>query len=321
MPKLFVSLLVLASCAFPSPLTSLGNTYNAILFGNLTGLSGDTEGRLLVGGNATFNASYSVGVAVIGSVLPPSSTRDDLIVFGNLSTTSLWGVNANAVYAGTLSGPGVSNISSGATTRQQSSITLQTGTGNALSNGTGTTLSALQSELVQKSQTWGALADQGVVTHTLSFGTLTLTGNNPTLNVFNISAAEYNASSIDITAPAGATVLINISGATPNISGGSINLHGVSRTNVLYNFFQATSLTLGARLLEGSLLAPLTTTVNLNGGAVNGIGVLAGTITQTSGFEFHNFAFDGNLPNPVPEPAWTGLTAALALAVVVLARR
>lgn len=311
---LFAALLCTTANAFGAALNSLGQHYNAILFGNLNASGGDTEGRLLVGGNATYTVSYGVGSAVIGLTLPPSSTRDDLVVLGNLSTITNWGVNANAVYGGTLSGPGVSNLSPGATQRQQASITLDLLTGNALSNGLGITMAQLLAESQANSSAWGSLADRGVVTKSAQFTTLTLEGNDAVLNVFNITAADWTNSTIDITAPAGSTVLINVGGTTVTASGGAVVLHGVTRENVLYNLPKATVLSLASRGLEGSLLAPFLTSGTFDGGNVNGQSVLSGTITQQNGFEFHNFPFNGIPGADTPEPA----TAALAVVGLVV---
>ncbi|WP_435167707.1 choice-of-anchor A family protein [Paenibacillus glycanilyticus] len=59
----------------------IANGFNLFLFGDHTQSFVDSEGRVAVGGNATYN-SYG-----IGDKLPVSTTRADLIVRGNIDIT------------------------------------------------------------------------------------------------------------------------------------------------------------------------------------------------------------------------------------------
>lgn len=288
--------------------------YNAFIYGNLTGNTGDVEGRLAVGGNASIPNTYSVGIAVIGSQLPQSSTRDDLIVRGTFTTapSSSWAVLANAAY-GSLSGGGVTHVSPGASSRVQAAITLNAATGNAVADGE--TFESIQSTLQDSSTFLGSLTTPGVSISEM-FSDLTLTGTNAGLNVFNITASQWGSNSTRLVdAPVGSTVVINISGATINFSGGTMGSVGVVRNNILLNFFEATSLQSSGFAYEGSVLAPFTTTTAFNGGAINGQGFHGGNVTQDTGFEWHNFQFTGTLPIPEPTVMTFLLAAMGALAL------
>jgi choice-of-anchor A domain-containing protein/uncharacterized repeat protein (TIGR01451 family) len=291
--------------------TSLGTAlnYNALIFGSLTAASGDTEGRLTVDGNATFTQSYGVGL-----VLPSDPTRDDLIVGGNLINQASWSVNANAVYGGTITG-GNTLFHRNGTTRQQSPILLDPATGNAVTAG-GESFAQLQDELIDKSTFWGSLPDQGVVTKTVSNGTLTLVGNDPTLDVFNVTADQWAGPSTsvrDITAPPGATVLINVSGQPANIVGGSMHLFGTDVNHVLMNFFNATTITSTNFQYVGSVLAPLASATLGPGGDLEGVAIFGGDVNEQNGFEFHNRPFRGQLPDITAPTVSTQQSATAAL--------
>ena len=288
--------------------TSLGTAlfYNELIFGSKTAGTGQVAGRLAVGENATFPVSYGVG-----NTLPQDPTRDDLIVGGNLINQASWQVNANAVYGGTITG-GNTLFHANGTTRQQSPILLSPATGNAVTAG-GQSFNQLQQELVGKSASWGGLPDQGVVTKAVINSTLTLVGNNPTLNVFNLTAAQWATAARSITAPAGATVLINVAGATQDFLGG-MNLRGTDAGHVLMNFFQATTFTSHNILFNGTVLAPLAA-ATLNNDTFNGEGVFGGDVNQQS-VGFNNDPFTGMLPDVTP-PAVTITTAPSPTAVTL----
>jgi choice-of-anchor A domain-containing protein len=190
-------------------------------------------------------------------------------------------------------------------------VTIDPLTGNVPNDGSGMTLSALKTSLTGYADFLGGLADQGVVTKELLYSTLTLTGNDPLLNVFNITASDWAASTININAPTTSTVLINIAGTTVNWSGsgmtinGDASLTGSMVSQVMYNFVDATSINGSSRAILGSVLAMHSADTTISGGSVNGLAIFGGNLNQLNGFEPHNAGFDGNLPSmkAVPEPA------------------
>lgn len=295
-------------------LASLGTAlnYNGLIFGDLVVPTGaDTEGRLVVAGSATFQDNYVVGApppfsSPQGAQLPLDPTRDDFIVGENIFNNGgfAWVVNGNAVYGETFTGPPLQHAAG--STRQQSPVLLSSTRGNAVTSG-GQSFAQLQAELFSRSQFWGGLPARGVGTQFFGGGVLNLIGTDPTLNVFNVPAAQWSGTNLirNIGAPAGSTVLINIIGPSVTINGGAMLLAGVDRENVLLNFPQATAIASTDFDYEGSVLAPLAS-ATFDGGILTGNGIFGGDVTQGGGFEFHNFTFRGDLPdfppNVVPVP-------------------
>jgi hypothetical protein len=71
-------------------------------------------------------------------------------------------------------------------------------------------------------------------------------------------------------------------------------------TRILYNFYEATSLTIAGIGVQGSILAPWADTF-FDDGHIDG-NLIAKSLRGAG--EGHNRLFDGNLPvQPVPEPA------------------
>ncbi|MGA5297558.1 choice-of-anchor A family protein [Streptomyces koyangensis] len=117
--------------------------------------------------------------------------------------------------------------------------------------------------------------------------------------------------------PDGATVLVNVYGATRTLDSSAVTLpDSGQRRRLLWNFPDATALSLtGTAQLEGSVLVgqpASVTTLALSG--VNGRFYSAGSLTHTSagesgGQELHAYPFDGDLPDcdttpvtPSPSP-------------------
>ncbi len=308
------------------------NIYNAIILGNLNASGGDVEGRLLVGGNASFSGAYSVGNATFGTQLPNSASRDDLIVFGNITTGSRWPVNANTVYGGTFtytgnqqpgSPTGLSHNSAGATDIHMSNFSVDLSNGNVVAAGSGWTLGNLTNLLGNMSSGYGSMASGGAVSVIKNAGSLQLTGDSSTLDVFNVSAADWSgATSQVIHAPSGATVVVNLLGSAVNVSGGSMLLQGVDANHVVFNLPDATIFSSSGYDWSGSILAP-NAAATLSGGGMSGVGVF-GSASQNNGWQFKNSAFKGAIPIPTaatPEPASIVLLGGGMVAIALRIRR
>src|SRR5262249_52585356 len=108
-----------------------------------------------------------------------------------------------------------------------------------------------------------------------------------------------------ISAPAGATVLVNVSGDSAQMQNMGLSVSGTDRQHVLFNFAGATALTLGGIAVEGSVLAPRAN-VTFNNGNLEG--TLVARSLAGSG-EFHNFPSQASVPTaqppapPSPPPA------------------
>jgi choice-of-anchor A domain-containing protein len=153
------------------------------------------------------------------------------------------------------------------------------------------------------------------------YSTVTLTGTSDTLNVFNLTndqAANWSkVSSHVISAPAGSTVIVNIGGEDCTLSYG-MTLDGIDCTHVLFNYYDASALTVNSMSLQGSLLAPKAA-LTLNYGGIDGITVVGSSIQNSS--SFRSYAFNGDVPM-VPEPsALVECLVGLGLIIPVMRRK
>ena len=268
--------------ACPSTPLGVAAPFNMFMLGNVNQSGSDTEGRMAIGGTATL-ANYDIGLKLTNS----NGTRDDLIVGANVSYNSGQVNNGNAVYVGTGSFTSVNFLHG---SYRQGSVMDFTAAGNYLRNA---------------STYWSTLAATG--TSTFQYGGYTLTGNNAGLNVFTVSGSNLaNANQFIINAPAGSTVLINIDGTADRMQNFGFTLNGVNRQGVLFNFYQATTLTLSGIGVEGSVLAPLAA-FTFTSGNINGqiIGASLSGQGQTN-----YYLFTGCLPAPPASPTNTATRTA-----------
>lgn len=218
--------------------------YNLFVIEDLNQPSSDTQGKVAVGRDASF-AAYS-----IGDQLPPNS-GDVLIVGRDLTFTSGAVYNGNVVYGH-------------ATNLPQSSVSI---TGGTLRKDTPINFAAAKVYLENLSITLAAYTVNG--TTSFQWGGLTLTGSDPYLNVFKVNGSDLSsANNFEINVPNGSVVLVNVSGTTVSWTGGLV-VNGTAINNVLYNFYQATSLTISGIDIKGSILAPFAA-VNFVSGVQNG---------------------------------------------------
>jgi choice-of-anchor A domain-containing protein len=324
---LFVlSLLCLANASIAKAQTSdLGaaDYYNIYVIGNDTYTGGgDSQGAVAVGGNATFT-QYS-----IADNLPSKSNQPNLVVGGTLNAIGAT-VNGN-VYASTLnyadpsiSGNAVGNnvdLSSygtvGGNVDYQSSFipTTTTISGSVVKTPYTSPInfSTTDTNLYNDSTVWSKLAPTAVTGYSYGGTTLTATGPASTYAVFDITGTQLNGeNNLIINAPAGQTVLVDISGTSDTWGGGLSLSGGITDNDIIYNFYQATSLTISGIDVQGSILAP-DAVVNFASGQAHG-NLIAGTLFGDG--EAHNSdnstlngdLFAGVLPNggqlsAVPEP-------------------
>ncbi|OKH38631.1 hypothetical protein NIES2119_08515 [[Phormidium ambiguum] IAM M-71] len=280
---------------------SLGvaSDYNVFTLGNYYQERTDVEGKLAVGGNATFTGGFGVGSRL------SSGSGNVLVTGGNLTLNNGQVSNGNTVYGGTanVSGVGFPN----GTLSQGNPIDF---------NAAGTYLKDLSSYLSGLTPTANTTVQ--------SWGGINLLGNSSSLNIFNLSGADLSKTNyFELNATNSSTVVVNVSGKDVSMKNFGFNLMNTNRQKVLYNFYEATSLDISGIGIEGSILAPLAN-VNFNNGQING-NLIAGSLTGTG--ESHNYLFNGSLPdmpakeNPsipveqsVPEPStWLGLGLVSAL--------
>ncbi|MGA5000540.1 choice-of-anchor A family protein [Streptomyces arboris] len=261
---------------------------------------------------------YNVGVAGVGSRVPPPDGSDYLTVGGDILIApgkrllAEEGDHSGRVaYAGSLTGT-VNPLT--APRPDPAAVTPFTG---------------LRPQLTEASRCYAYDGDAHRATTgswTRVGDTFTFTGDNTSpIQVFDVdadlvSSTGGNAGFTFAGIPTGATVLVNVYGDARTVATfmGTLPNPGL-RERLLWNFPDATDLTLtGPAQFQGSVLIgqpASTTTLTMSG--TNGRFYTAGSLTHTSsgrsgGQEIHSYPFDGDLPNcdvdPTPTPTPTDPT-------------
>jgi choice-of-anchor A domain-containing protein len=248
------------------------NDFTLFVFEDINSVA-DTEGRI-AGGDDVILTNYGVGNQL------PGFMGYSLVAGNNLNYTN------GTVFNGSVESGGPGTL-----------IAVSILNGVAELNKGYANLSvdfiAQQSYITTMSPYWGNLASNG--TKTFMFGVLTLTGTDPVLNIFDVTEVEYNTlNTFNITAPALSTVLVNISGLVLNRGGAGNMLTGVGPGYVVYNFYEATNLSVTSFSHQGSILAPFANFVGANG-HTQGTTVVD-NYTVLGSYETHYQLFEGGLP-------------------------
>ena len=271
----------------------VANDYNEFIFENST-RAGDSEGGVAVGQTATFN-NFTIGSSLSGN------SFNSLVVGGQLGGSQTNIQHGNAVY-NSLSSPAPNIYMNGGGSK----------TGGADSS---SFFSDAKTYLTNLSETLKNEAVNGK-TEEFNYGkyqTFLTTQGDSKLQVFSINGDHLASTSyFKITSTvADATIVINVSGSTISMSNFSFDLSGTDQTHILFNFYDATSISLSGIDVTGSILA-VGADVSTGYGQING-NLIAKSLSGT--IETHNHLFAGNLPTPsaVPEPSSMGLMAAAGL--------
>ncbi len=295
---------VLAAVVSSTPAAAqIGGAYNTLIFGNANVLNSDMEGRLAVGGSLTAS-NYSFGL-----MIPPAwqAITPTVRVAGNASITN-GSIYGSMEYGGTASVSGVSGTISNVAPPPDFFTYLQT-----------------QSQALSTAYAGMAVSSGAGVTNTLVGGTRSLSTASAGTFVFQLFASGFaTTAQLNINAPVGATVIVNVLGSSVAFTDKAFNLSGgVTSSNILFNFVDATSLTMSGLGFNGSVLAA-GAAFTFNNGYVNG-DVVAQSLSGSGQFNFQSFA--GALPvtqtppvTSVPEPATVALLAG-GLAMIGLAAR
>ncbi|WP_411349530.1 DUF5057 domain-containing protein [Paenibacillus sp. WLX2291] len=251
--------------------------YNFFIKGNINMNSSgfSSEGKMAGGGNVTLSGGFNVGSKLTNT----TSNTPVLIAGGNLSVEGGSVQNGIAVYGGTITAPQYK----GYTATQAKPINFDTAF---------TKLNTVSTQLA-------ALTANGT-TKLESKGGVTLTGTDASLNVFNVSSlAISNTSSLNIQVPKTSTVIVNVSGTTVSMSGGlsikDTDGNDLNPGQVLFNFKQATTLSMSGIGIKGSILAPQAA-VSF-GGSIEGTLIAASMNGSGSGAKLPLFSGNVTLPD------------------------
>ena len=310
--------------------TEILQQFNLVTLGNANSNS-HVDGRVFVGGNLTGGdmvqhasstaASNYAGLTVLGNASNVKVNGLGAVIGGSLSNSTVntgssyisgnvsgSNLNGPAYVVGTKSG---SNFNGGQPTT--ATALMQTNQAASTSTNFGTTLQAVSDKLK-------AAGANSTISISGNKATFNAVGNSAGVAVFNLdnaaSAALFAAGEFTFSVSHATTIIINssVTAATigANFLGGQAQSLGSA---IIWNFYNATSITTNAQF-GGSILAThatLTNNQNIEGGVyVNGL--------QQNG-EIHLQAFSGNI-SAVPEPqAYASMLGGLALLGFTAIRR
>jgi choice-of-anchor A domain-containing protein len=293
----WVVVVVLATAAMALPCralaadcasTGIPGQYDVFVQQGFAGKNAQVQGRVAAGGNTAIEGFYA------GASLPRNPDRVDLVAGADLTV-----------------GPGGAGVWQGGVTYKD---TLTPSSWNS-------TLSLRQAPppfdfgeqfatLRERSAQWADLPATVVMDPVPS--KLTLTGGDPTRNVFRIAADKLAAvRELAIDVPAGSTTLINVTGTSVYTNAlSSVSLAGATAATVLWNFPLVPTITSTVGFeWKGSILAP-NAAVSLSNGQLSGslaartvaIGILNGP-----GYLVNRVGFSGCLPPAPPNPTIASL--------------
>jgi len=251
-------------------LISLGDAanWNALVLGDMTGRHSDVEGRLAVGGNADLN-HFNIGLALADS----NGTRDDLVVGGTAEAYNGRVNHGNGVYGGALK--------SDTTFGFYSDDDPATTNGAWQQRDSSGLFSDLRAEVTGKATRWAELAPTGRTARKVNekdeLWEVEFLGDRA-VNIFHIEADVLASphKNIRFTVPDDAIALVNVSGESATLANsgffhdgyaggkaqlrdnqpGSYRHDGRFTDGILFNFFEADSLSMHSIGIKGSVLAP-----------------------------------------------------------------
>lgn len=319
-------LLLLSFIVFPlgvqASILGIAGEYNVFMLGDIEQYGTDVEGRVAGGGDVTYGKANEVvsgvvvkdnGFSVASKVQEPQGLAD--LVAGKDVTLKNGSVGYNLNSSAPEYQKGVVNWGGTAT------ISSDVGY-DKINSGPGTPINfaAEQKYLTTMSSNWGSLSANGKTDYLYNdqnkLYSIQLTGTNNNLNVFSLDATKIGQNlGFYIDAPLTSTVLVNITGATANLINfgfyfkdyedkipGSDYIPGISEfypnSNILFNFLDATLLTIDQIEINGSVLAPFAHVDFMKDSHIDG-NLIAYSLFGEG--EAHMELFQGQIP--VPEPA------------------
>lgn len=322
---------------------SSNSNASLIVGGNLSQTYGSTAGNVYVGGSATMTGAGTTSgsnLVVGGSLTASGGTYGGNVFVGGAATNLSGGVTVNGNL--TLSGANSSlNASSnGGSSPQNVYVTSTTHvndpsywntpktTGAPATPATPLDVYGSSTDIINASKSLSALTGATNISSSGGVVTITLTKNG--MNVIDLSMLSGSTiTGINVVTAPGVTatgLIVNVAGDNLNFNGGSYNLGSLTDGQVLFNFGDATNISLSSLGFEGTLLAPLAT-VNFTSGNLNG--ALIANNYYGNG-ELHSDPFTDTLPTYVgtggttvatPEPGTVALFGTGLIVLALTARR
>ncbi len=264
----------------PDLLGSGEEAVNLVVFEDANASGCDTEGRMWVGGNAELEG-YGVGAQLSEC----DAETPVLVVGGDLTVTG--GVKGRVWVGGTFSG--TTPQCGGVWDDQPPPVDFPD----------------VQNTLTAYSALMAGYPVNGTASYEGSV--LVLTGDKEDINVIEIDGADLLAAgSIRIEAPLTSSVIVNVTGDTAGFSGGTMTLPDNNTcgsgavelddfcNQLIWNFTEATTVSVGSTAVQGSILAPHATMTASGSGQVNGT-VIVANFNISSCIEMHPHYFNGCL--------------------------
>lgn len=255
-----------------------------IVGGNLTQTNGSISGSAFVGGNTNLNSVGSIQNLVVGGSLTDNAgTISGNVFVGGAATNLSGGVTIQGSLNLTGANSSLNASSNGDSSPSAVYIAASTQVHDPsywanpqTSGGPATPTAPLDvfgnsTDIINASNSLTALSGATNVSSTGGIVNITLIGNG--LNVIDLSVVNgATVTGINITNANGITptgLIINVAGDNLNFNGGTFNLGSLANSSVLFNFGNATAISLQNLAFEGALLAPLAT-VTFSSGHIDG---------------------------------------------------
>jgi choice-of-anchor A domain-containing protein len=261
------------------------NNVNAYVIKDVTspGIGADCEGNMYVGGNMTAGA-YPIGVKDGAK----DCNQYSLIVGGNVSGVKVY--NGSAVAGGTVTNSEDTDCGG---------VIGRKGTNLPSPPLPAERFPALEAKVEALSTALAQLPVNGTVTTNGS--ALVLTGTDPKQNVFSVKVEQLG--NVVVNVPSTSFVIINVSGTAVNWPSATIALPGGSdsrgdyafASNVIWNFYEATTFYNTSAGIQGTILAPLAT---FTGAAGHVAGQVIVKYMTSLSVEFHPYYFSGCITWP-----------------------
>jgi len=285
--KIVVSTLVLTSGLIRAQSLDALGKYSVITSGDLIS-SRDIEGRTLVGGNLTSPNSSNFGIHMSGST--PAS-ENTLIVMGDILNGGPINLQRGSVAVGGTANNRIINYNGGG-----SLVKNTTDYSNVF-----TSLNLASSVLADSMANSIVLFPGGQPTGL----TFNATANADGLAIFNFEGSDLFSNnaiqSINFSPNGADSIVFNVGGTSINWTGSSNMVGNFTNTgwrgNIVWNFYEATSIDFGSHNMMGQVLAPFATVSSSN----NIDGSIYAKSLNSNG-EVHFPGYTGDIAI-VPEPA------------------